>query len=32
MRYRKRPVEIDIYEGTTIVRENGIYRTEHRNG
>lgn len=21
-----------IYEGTTIVRENGIYRTEHRNG
>lgn len=21
-----------IYKGTTIVRENGIYRTEHRNG
>ena len=21
-----------IYEGTTIVREDGIYRTEHRNG
>ena len=21
-----------IYEGTTIVRENGIYRTEHKNG
>lgn len=21
-----------VYEGTTIVRENGIYRTEHRNG
>lgn len=21
-----------VYEGTTIIRENGIYRTEHRNG
>lgn len=21
-----------IYEGTTIIRENGIYRTEHKNG